>query len=543
MTKAFWPNLLVLVSFWVLTYLSYRSDQGLFRDRKFREWALDLSGLFVQGVLIPLIQVFVIFKALQWGAPQLSGSINLAAPLAFLLNFVLVDYLYYWNHRCLHRPSFWPTHAVHHSIGKLDPIASSRNTIWSPLLILYLWVNGAAFFFLKDPFWFLVGASLTAALDLWRHSYALAGSPKTHVGEVLSTVFITPQDHSWHHSASHADFNFGANFNIWDRLHGTFSRRREVPSQIGIKTGLPLSEEFWGLAPKTVFQKIKGRSNMSFLGRSLAFFPLLVMLLTLATAVLSVLQLSIGFAAVSLFTLYLFPPLIFRLHNLVFPLTTGLSRLSGGKYSSWWGGHQIQLIYIAMPSLEGVLRVIPGVYSAWLRLWGSQIGSRVYWTPQVEITDRSLLKIGSGVVIGHKCAFYSHVVNPRKDKISLFVETITVEDGVFVGAGSRAGPGSIIESGVVLPVLTDIRVGQRITKEMVINPDEKINSMKSPLPSKVEVPAKPLEVEWEGEISEITPVPFEGVPAVSSVERPSDFPLDHGQSPKGRPYFKFNVPR
>src|SRR5690606_34754067 len=134
---------------------------------------------------------------------------ELAAALAFLLNFIVVDYLYYWNHRLLHSQFFWPAHAVHHSIESLDAIATSRNTVWSPILIVYLWANGFAVFMLKEPFWFLAGASATAALDLWRHSQIFAKPATTVPGRLFAKFFITPNDHSWHHSTSHADFNFG----------------------------------------------------------------------------------------------------------------------------------------------------------------------------------------------------------------------------------------------------------------------------------------------------------------------------------------------
>ena len=61
-------------------------------------------------------------------------------------------------------------------------------------------------------------------------------------------------------------------------------------------------------------------------------------------------------------------------------------------------GHQLQVLYSAFPAL----RLVPGLYSAWLRLWGSRVGRAVYWTPQVKITDRGLLKVGDGVVFGHR---------------------------------------------------------------------------------------------------------------------------------------------
>jgi hypothetical protein len=70
-------------------------------------------------------------------------------------------------------------------------------------------------------------------------------------------------------------------------------------------------------------------------------------------------------------TIYLLPVVCYRLHNALWPVESGGSYLIGKSYSPWWGGHQLQLIYLAAPWLEGLLRLVPGVYSAWLRLWGS----------------------------------------------------------------------------------------------------------------------------------------------------------------------------
>src|SRR4030095_10140128 len=89
---------------------------------------------------------------------------------------------------------------------------------------------------------------------------------------------------------------------------------------------------------------------------------------------------------------YLLPVACFRLHEMKWPLTEGKTRLDDENYVPWWGAHQMQVMYTAFPALDAALRLVPGVYSAWLRLWGSRIGRDVHWTPLVEITDRSMLE-------------------------------------------------------------------------------------------------------------------------------------------------------
>ena len=79
----------------------------------------------------------------------------------------------------------------------------------------------------------------------------------------------------------------------------------------------------------------------------------------------------------------------------------------------------VQLLYGAVPLLETVLRLIPGAYSAWLRLWGSRIGKGGYRTPQVQVLDRSLLEVGDGAVFGHEVKVACRVIKPSRIGILL----------------------------------------------------------------------------------------------------------------------------
>lgn len=200
-------------------------------DRTPGEWLVDGAGLVVQGVVVPLIETFAIVAVLAAVAPKLRGSLSMPFAAAFALNFVVIDYAYYWNHRLLHG-ALWRWHAVHHTAARLDVLVTSRNTLWTPLLIVYVWLNAAVLFLLRDPSGFVLGMSLTAALDLWRHS-------RFGVPRWLSLLIITPRDHAWHHSRSRTDFNFGANLSVWDRIHGTYEADERAPDVLGVE--LPMT--------------------------------------------------------------------------------------------------------------------------------------------------------------------------------------------------------------------------------------------------------------------------------------------------------------
>ena len=186
------------------------------------EWLIDGSGLLVQGAIASL------FAAI---APR--GRLELPFAVQLALSFVAVDYAFYWNHRLLHG-ALWRWHAVHHSATRLDVVVTSRNTLWTPLLLVYVWATAAAVVLLRDPRGWLAGLSLTAALDLWRHSpLTLPSSAR----RALSLVLITPHEHAWHHSTARCDVNFGANLSWWDRLHGTYAAPTDAPASLGVEIG------------------------------------------------------------------------------------------------------------------------------------------------------------------------------------------------------------------------------------------------------------------------------------------------------------------
>ena len=206
---------------------------------------------------------------------------------------------------------------------------------------------------------------------------------------------------------------------------------------------------------------------MTLLSRLLSFFPSLTIGLASASFVWLCLSNSwttglLRFGCL-LSVLYLFPLLIYWLHNRFYPVTEGVSYLRGEQYSPWWGAHQIQSIYIAFPILETVLRLIPGAFSAWLRLWGAQIGNQVYWGSMGEIADRGLVRIGDNALIGHRVGFYAHIIKPKRDNLFLYVKAIEIGENAFVGSGSYIGAGVVVTPGAYLESGSEIHPNKTVT--------------------------------------------------------------------------------
>jgi sterol desaturase/sphingolipid hydroxylase (fatty acid hydroxylase superfamily) len=228
----------IVFTFLILFTLIAPAYRHYYLKKKMPEWILDGLNLTVQGTLIPFLQAGILYQILDTLFPSLGGRLNLSFSASFILNFVFVDYLYYWNHRLFHKKELFPIHIVHHTVTNMDVMATSRNTLWSSFLIIYMWANGLFIFLLKDPSGFIAGMVLTAALDCWRHSKFFLKSLQPLLSRYL--FLVTPIDHAVHHGPQF-NSNFAANWNFFDKIHGTYIYANEFPKKLGINSGL----NFW----------------------------------------------------------------------------------------------------------------------------------------------------------------------------------------------------------------------------------------------------------------------------------------------------------
>ncbi len=177
-------------------------------------------------------------------------------------------------------------------------------------------------------------------------------------------------------------------------------------------------------------------------GKIVSFFPLFYLLCVLGFMGQMLKDFHYYQILVLVGIIYLMPLIFHRLHFMFFPFKDGYWILSEKKYNPWWASHMFQFPFIACPWIESLLHFVPGLYSLWLRCWGSKIGKNVYWTPRVEIVDRGLMEVGHNVVVGHISGFCSHMVADIDGKPALVVKKIILGDRVFVGADTQMGPGA-----------------------------------------------------------------------------------------------------
>ena len=141
--------------------------------------------------------------------------------------------------------------------------------------------------------------------------------------------------------------------------------------------------------------------------------------------------------------IYIIPPLITRIALLICPLKETEYDLFSKEYYVWWLTFCSQIIYLRLPFLEEILRLIPGLYSMWLRIfWGAKIGRFTFWAPGTKILDRPFLNIGNNVIFAADVRLNPHAQLNGK----LILAPVTIEDNVIVGAYSLLVSGTVIKA-------------------------------------------------------------------------------------------------
>jgi hypothetical protein len=181
----------------------------------------------------------------------------------------------------------------------------------------------------------------------------------------------------------------------------------------------------------------------------IGFVPLLHATLTIAPVILVLMGSPARLLLLTPVILYLLPAVIVRLVTLRTTLPVGLVDLGSPMFLRWWFTAQCQIVFTRLPSLEELLRLVPALYSAWLRLWGSKIGALVYWSPGVTVLDRSLVNLGDRVVFGAGVRLNPHVIAPIGGRRSLILAPVTIGSDALVGGYSTLLPGCVIAPGEV----------------------------------------------------------------------------------------------
>jgi acetyltransferase-like isoleucine patch superfamily enzyme len=175
-----------------------------------------------------------------------------------------------------------------------------------------------------------------------------------------------------------------------------------------------------------------------------------------------------------LLLLYLIPPLAARILLWLAPIREGRIPIGRRDFFVWWALLNLQVIFCRFPALEEGLRLVPGLYGTWLRLWGARIGRLIYWAAGLRILDRSFLRIGDGVIFGAGVRLNPHVlVQNEKKEMELILATVVLGDRALVGgyslltAGTEIAPGECTRACLLSPPFSQWKNGVRVAKTEV----------------------------------------------------------------------------
>ncbi len=186
------------------------------------------------------------------------GSIPLVIA-AMLVEALVVDFFFYWFHRCQHTVNaLWQVHLLHHSDMALNVTTTHRVHFIEHLLTPLFMVTPIMLLFElpdRDIYW------IALAPTVW--SYVVHANVRIGFGKCW-WVLSSPQYHRIHHSLEpeHRDKNFAVWFPIYDVLFGTAHRPKlgEFPETgvVGVEVAT-LSDAFmlpfdrwWAMAKGTV---------------------------------------------------------------------------------------------------------------------------------------------------------------------------------------------------------------------------------------------------------------------------------------------------
>ena len=143
-------------------------------------------------------------------------------PLAWALGVIGWDFIYYWNHRCMHEVrGMWAIHVPHHSSERYNLSTALRQPVAD---VLGVWL----------PYGLLSRVGIRPSIVQQARGINLLYQYWIHTDAIRSIgtaeeVLNTPSHHRVHHGSNqrYIDRNHGSILIIWDRLFGTFQREEE----------------------------------------------------------------------------------------------------------------------------------------------------------------------------------------------------------------------------------------------------------------------------------------------------------------------------
>ena len=181
-------------------------------------------GLLVGNVMISVLTKGSILLLYIYFYQFRLVTVNDLLPIwaVWALTFVVIDFVYYWYHRCSHRVRFlWAVHMNHHSSEEMNYVVSLRQAWFGPITKIPFFIFMPLVGF--DPLITLVAGVASTLWGVLGHTQWI-----NKLGP-LEYIFVTPSSHRVHHGSNecYLDKNYGNFLIIWDRMFGTFAEEKE----------------------------------------------------------------------------------------------------------------------------------------------------------------------------------------------------------------------------------------------------------------------------------------------------------------------------
>lgn len=174
-----------------------------------------LIGYFIAGYLL-INSYFHIYE--YWSLFEIESNLGM-----LILCVVLADFIYYWEHRFMHRFGLgWATHAVHHSSPNFNISVAYR---FGPLDGVLPFVFHFPLVFLGfNPIMIFFAEIIVQLYQTALHTELIGKLPRP-----IEYVMNTFSHHRVHHGSNeqYLDKNYAGIFIVWDRIFGTFEEEQE----------------------------------------------------------------------------------------------------------------------------------------------------------------------------------------------------------------------------------------------------------------------------------------------------------------------------
>lgn len=187
--------------------------------KKITRWRLKEMwasfSVFVPQVLTESAGVAIMSGIFIWVAQFIPWKIPVNG-YTMVLAVVVIDFLYYWEHRMEHRIRIlWSYHSIHHSSPIYNYTTALRVSFIDNFVAFIFFLPAVLAGF--HPIMVILAIGVMLIYQFWLHTQLIG-----KLG-VFEKVFMTPSQHRVHHGSDdiYLDKNYGAIFSLWDRMFGT----------------------------------------------------------------------------------------------------------------------------------------------------------------------------------------------------------------------------------------------------------------------------------------------------------------------------------